>query len=182
MNYRQVFCGIFCAFFLSACAATLPAPPDYFYAKGAIEVHLRSGPMLNMNQGSPHTLLICVHQLRDPNAFNRLISDADGIYKLLECSQFDGSVTHSKRIIVQPDQKVSYTLDRAEGTKYVAVGAGYYNVKKDGVVRLYEIPVVTKSLGFFSRTLVAEPEVLKIELDLGPTQIRNVMEQRLEIR
>ena len=177
MNYSQVFCGIFCAFFLSACAATLPPAPDYFYGKGAIEVHLRSGPMLNLNQGSPHTLLICVHQFRDPNAFNRLIGDADGIYKLLECSQFDGSVTHSKRIIVQPDQKVSYILDRAEGTKFVAVCAGYYNVKKDGVVRLYEIPVVTRSLGFFRRTLVAEPDVLKIKLDLGPTQIRNFMEQ-----
>ncbi len=177
MNYSQVFCGFFCAFFLSACAAALPPAPDYFYGKGAIEVHLRSGPMLNMNQGSPHTLLICVHQLRDPNAFNRLTGDVNGIYKLLECSQFDGSVTHSKRIIVQPDQEVSYTLDRAEGTKFVAVAAGYYNVKKDDVVRLYEIPVVTKSLGIFGRTRVTVPEVLKIELDLGPTQIRNVMEQ-----
>jgi len=178
MNYKQVFWGIFCAFFLSACAATSPPPPVYSYGKKAIEVHLQADPLLNLNKDSPHTLLICVHQLTDPNAFNRLIGDTNGIYKLLECSQFDGSVTHSKRIIVQPDQKVLYTLDRAEGTKFVAVGAGYYNVKKDDVVRLYEIPIVTKILGFFSRTSVAEPGVLKIELDLGPMNIRDVREQQ----
>ncbi len=177
MNYSQFFWGIFCVFFLSACATTPPPPPDYYYGKEAIEVHLQADPLLNLNQDSPHTLLICVHQLRDPNAFNRLIGDTSGIYKLLECSQFDGSVTHSKRIIVQPDQKVSYSIDRAEGTKFVAMCAGYYNVKKDDVVRLYEIPVVTKSLGIFSRTRVAVPGVLKIELDLGPTKIRRAVEQ-----
>ena len=69
--------------------------------------------------------------LSDPNAFNRLIGDTNGIYTFLECNQFDSSVTHSKRIIIQPDQKVTYTLDRAEGTKYVAIGGGYYNVGKD---------------------------------------------------
>lgn len=176
-NFSTIFCGVLCIFFLSACAATPPPPPNYSYGKDGIEVHIQSDPRLNMNQGSPHTLLICVHQLRDPNTFNRLTGDTNGIYTLLECSQFDSSVTHSKRIIVQPGQKVSYTLDRAEGTKYVGVGAGYYNVRKKDVIRLYEVPIVTRSLGGLSRSRIAEPDLLNIELDLGPTKIRDIAQQ-----
>ena len=144
----------------------------YSYGKDEINIDINADPRLNLNEGSPHTLLLCVHQLRDPNAFNRLAGDKNGIYQLLECSQFDPSVTHSKRIIVQPDQRVKYTLDRAEGTKYVAIVGGYYNVRKEAVTSLFEIPVVEKSLGTFGGTRIAGPAILDIELDLGPQAIR----------
>ncbi|MBI5556196.1 MAG: type VI secretion system lipoprotein TssJ [Deltaproteobacteria bacterium] len=168
--------GIFCLFFLSACAATVPAPPpQYSYSKDAIEIQISADPQLNLYQSSPHTVLLCVHQLSDPNAFNRLTGDTSGIYKLLECAQFDPSVTLSKRYIVQPEQKLTYTQDRAEGTKYVAISTGYYNISKEADVRLYEIPIIEKTVGgSFSKKSTAEPGVLKIELELGPTQIKSV--------
>ncbi|MCB2181957.1 MAG: type VI secretion system lipoprotein TssJ [Desulfobulbaceae bacterium] len=177
-SFTHFVFGVFVVLFLGACAATPPLPPEYSYGKDAIHVNLDADPLLNLNEGSAHTLLICVHQLSDPNAFNRLIGDTNGIYRFLECSQFDPSVTHSKRIIVQPDQKVTYTLDRAEGTKYVAVGGGYYNVRKDDVIRLFEIPIVEKSLGALSRTRIAEPGILNIDLDLGPTAIKDTIKEK----
>ncbi len=176
MNYVRIFSGILCAFFLCSCAATPPPPPDFSYGRDGIVINITADPMLNMDQGRPHTLFICVYQLTDPNALNRLSGDTSGIYKLLECSQFDASVTSSRSIIVQPGQKVSYTLDRAEGTRFVAVCAGYYNLRREDVVRLYRIPIVTKTHGFLSRTKVTEPEVLNINLDFGPTNIRSAAE------
>ena len=175
--FQNVVLGVLSVFFLAACAATPPLPPEYSYTKDAIHININADPRLNLNEGSAHTLLLCVHQLRDPNAFNRLIGDTNGIYEFLVCSQFDSSVTISKRIIVQPDQKVTYTLDRAEGTKYVAIGGGYYNVRKEDVIRLFEIPIIERSLGAFSSSRIAEPGILNIELDLGPTAIRDSVDQ-----
>lgn len=168
--------GACCLCFLVSCAATPPLPPMYSFSKDAIKIHIQADPQLNLNQGTPHTLLICVHQLNNPNALYRLTSDTSGIYKLLECSQFDSSVTHSKRIIVQPDQQVTYTINRAEETKYVSIVAGYYNIKKDEVVRVFDIPVVTRSLGIFSGSKIAVPNLLDIYLNLGPTKIKDKVE------
>ena len=176
MSYSRFLSAVVCIFLLSACAAAPPPPPDFSYGRDGIVININADPMLNMDEGRPHTLYVCVYQLRDPNAFNRLAGDVDGIYKLLECSQFDPNVTGSRNIIVQPGQKVSYTLDRAEGTRFVAICAGYYNIRREDVVRLYRIPVVTKTRGWLSRTRVTEPEVLKINLDFGPTTIRNAAE------
>jgi predicted component of type VI protein secretion system len=130
-----------------------------------------------MSEGNAHTLLLCVHQLRDPNAFNRLAGSTKGIYQLLECSQFDAGVTNSKRIIVQPGQKVRYTLDRAEGTKYVAIAGGYYDLNKEDVTGLFEIPIVEKILGTFSRARITEPGILTLQLELGPEAIRGSVVQ-----
>lgn len=168
---------ILAAVFLVSCASTPLPPPDYFYGKDEIHIDINADPRLNQSEGSAHTLLLCVHQLRDPNAFNRLAGSTKGIYQLLECSQFDAGVTNSKRIIVQPGQQVKYTLDRAEGTRYVAIAGGYYNLKKEDVTSLFEIPVVEKTLGTFSRTRITEPGTLTIQLELGPQAIRGSVDQ-----
>jgi len=165
------------ALFLVSCASAPVLPPEFSYGKDEIHIDINADSRLNLNQGSAHTLLLCVHQLRDPNAFNRLAGDKNGIYQLLECSQFDPSVTYSKRIIVQPDQKVKYTLDRAEGTRYVAIVGGYYNVRKEDVTRLFEIPVVERSIGTFGGTRIVAPTILDIGLDLGPRSLQARVDQ-----
>jgi type VI secretion system VasD/TssJ family lipoprotein len=163
--------------FLVSCAGAPPLPPDYSYGKDEIHIDLNADPRLNLYEGRAHTLLLCVHQLRDPNAFNRLAGDKNGIYQFLECSQFDSSVTNSKRIIVQPDQKVNYTLDRAEGTKYVAIAAGYYSIRKDDVVNLFEVPIEQSSSGIFGGTRISGPGILNIELYLGPQKLQSAIAQ-----
>ena len=171
-NSRNVVLVVMAAMFLVSCAATPVLPPEYSYGKDEINIDINADPRLNLNEGSAHTLLLCVHQLRDPNAFNRLAGSTNGIYQLLECSQFDAGVTYSKRIIVQPDQQVKYTLDRAEGTRYVAIVGGYYSLEKENVTRLFEIPIFEKSLGTFGGTRISGPDILNIKLDLGPQAIQ----------
>lgn len=160
------------AIMIGACASQPVPPPKWSYEKDAIQVHLKSDPKLNYDEGTPHTLLVCLYQLKDPNAFNQLADDTDGIYKLLECGLFDAGVAASKRIIVNPGKDVNLTLDRAEGAKYVAVAAGYYTLQKDRMIRMFDVPVVVEKKGFISTTKTAKPGLLKVELDLGPTQIQ----------
>jgi len=157
-----------------ACASQPLLPPQWQYEKEAIKLHIKADPKLNLEEGTPHTLLVCVYQLKDPNAFNQLAGDDDGLYKLLECGLFDAAVATSKRLIARPGQDITLALDRAEGAKYLAVVAGYFTLQKDRMIRLFNIPVVVEEKGFFKRKRIQKPGLLNIELILGQQQILSV--------
>ncbi|MBI4848460.1 MAG: type VI secretion system lipoprotein TssJ [Nitrospirae bacterium] len=151
--------------FLTYSCAGMGRGPEYGYEKEGIIVHLKSDPQLNLYQKSPHTLFLCLYQLKDPNTFNQLMDETDGMQKLLECSRFDQSVTGAKSLVILPNQEKTEKLDRAEGTKYVGIIAGYYTLQKDSVTRFF--PVQT---GTFS----SKPKVLNIDLYLGPQEIKEM--------
>lgn len=158
-----------------SCASQPVAPPsEWRYEQEAVHLNLEADSQLNLYDGQPHTLLVCVYQLRDPNAFNQLTEDEDGLYKLLECSRFDSSVVSSKRVFVQPGQNLTDALDRAEGARYVAVVAGYYLMRKENLVRLYDVPWFVEKKGFLGRNKVSKPGPLHINLLLGPEGIQNI--------
>ncbi len=162
-------------FFIYSCASKPLPPPEYTYGKGAIHLDIKAEPQLNTYEGSPHTLLLCIYQLKDPNAFNQLTGDEDGLYKLLECGSFDPSVTNIKRLIMRPAQATSVQLDRAEGTKYVGLVAGYSLMKKENMIRLFKVPVLIEKKGFISRTKVKKPGPLVLDILLGGQQIKKVV-------
>ncbi len=156
---------------LAACASQPPPQTVWSYEKDAVTIHVKADAKLNFDDGMPHTLVLCIYQLRDPNTFNQLADDMPGIYKLLECGLFDGSVATAKRLIIHPGQDMDVRLDRAEGAKYVAAVAGYYELQKGRMIRLYEIPSVVETKGFFKKTTTSKPGPLKVDLQLGPSQI-----------
>ncbi len=155
-----------------SCAPKQLPAPEFGYEEDAIKIHVKADPQLNLSDGKPHTLLACIYQLKDPNAFNQLAGDQDGLYRLLECSLFDASVVGAKKLIVQPGQNTTFNLDRAQGTAYVGVAAGYYLIERERIVRLYEIPVVIEKKGIVRRTKRQKLETLEIDLKLGPQQIQ----------
>jgi type VI secretion system VasD/TssJ family lipoprotein len=148
---------------LGASCASITGGPDWRYERDAIRLHMKADPNLNYYERKPHTLLVCVYQLRDPNALNQLMENREGVSQLLECERFDPSVTFSKRIVLQPGREVTETMDRSEGAKYVAVAGGYYTLQKDRTIRLYPIPV---------SSLTRKPQRLDIDLTFGPQEIR----------
>jgi len=119
-------------------------------------------------------LSVCVYQMKDPNAFNQLGSDRNGLYVLLGCETFDPSVTSFRRITVQPKQELSITLDRAQASRYVGIAAGYYAVEREKIIRLVEIPIQVKTSGFLGRTQYAIPAPLNLNVVLGPQAIQRV--------
>jgi len=155
-------------FLVCSCGPKVVIPPDWKYGKDEIRIHLKSDPQLNLYQGSPHTVVVCMYHLRDPNAFYQLVDEKDGLPKLLECGRFDPSVTNAKRFIINPSKELTESLDRPEGAKYVGIVAGYYTLKKEGTVRFLQIPVIEEKK---SGSIVQKPGVLNIDLYLGPQQI-----------
>lgn len=155
---------------LSACSSTslLKQPPEWGYEKDAIQLHLTTDPQLNLFKKQAHSLTVCLYHLRDPNGFNQLVDERDGLVKLLDCSRFDPSVTYAKRLVVQPNQEVTELLDRTEGAKFVGVVAGYYALRKEGSVRSYAIPVTELKKGSL---VLLKPAKVDLYLYLGPGEI-----------
>jgi type VI secretion system VasD/TssJ family lipoprotein len=131
------------------------------YEKSALTLNIKSDQRLNLYQDRPHSLVLCMYELKEPNMFNQLSEERDGIYKLMECGRFDGSVAYSKRHIVQPGVDVGDVRDRAEGAKYLGIVAGYYDLKKNGAVRLLPIDRVG-------------PGKIVIDLLLGSREIQDI--------
>jgi len=146
---------------------------QYPYAPGAVKVHLKADPRLNLFDAMPHALLVCVYGLRDPNGFHQMLDEPEGVSRLLECTRFDPAVTSARRISNQPGGEVSETLDRPEGTKYVGLVAGYANLKKENCARLYAVPIVKERIGYSVRK-TEKPGNLEIHLRLGPESIEEV--------
>jgi type VI secretion system VasD/TssJ family lipoprotein len=159
---------------LAACAAKQLPPPQWTYEKDAIRMHVKADKKLNLDDGKAHTLLLCAYQLSDPNTFNQLANDQDGLYRLLECGLFGNGASAAKRMIIQPGQDINMTLDRAEGARYVALVAGYYILEKERMVKLVDIPEYVEKKGFISKTKTRKPAALNIDLMLGPQQITTV--------
>ncbi len=154
---------------LSACAGSPGAPiVAATFCEDCIRVDVVADQQLNLHQGIPHTLKLCLYQLSDPNSFNQLTNDMDGLYDLLDCKRFDPSVKVSQQEFIHPGKNRTLLFDRAEGTKFVGLVAGYYNLRKESIVRLYEIPV---KRSFFSK--VHSLDLLNLRLQLGSQQIEN---------
>ena len=144
------------------------------YKPEAIKLVLRADPQLHFSDNVPHTLHLCIYQLKDPNAFNLKAKFEEGLYELLDCSSFDPSVTDFERVIVYPGQDQTLNMNRAEGSNYIAFAAGYNNMQKDRIIRFHEIPVETKTkmLTPWKKYYVCRD--LNLEIMLGPEQIEKI--------
>ncbi|MFH1147861.1 MAG: type VI secretion system lipoprotein TssJ [Pseudomonadota bacterium] len=180
MKHFKIVCYLIVVLLISACAATRsvkkeaikPPPMEVGFEENAIRLHLKGDPQLNLYQKKPHALVICVYQLRDPNAFGQVADEKEGIQRLMECTRFDPGVVCTKRIVIQPGQEIEESIDRAEGTRYVGIVAGYFGYEQKNVMRLMSIPAETSLI---LRRKSAAP--LDIKLYLGPTEMRDLKEE-----
>jgi type VI secretion system VasD/TssJ family lipoprotein len=179
-KYFETICLLAVIFFMFSCASKPLPPPEWRYEKDAIHINLQADSQLNFSDDVPHTLMVCIYQLRDPNVFYQLTGDRDGLYTLLKCGLFDGSVTGSKRFFINPGQESTLVLDRSEGSKYVAVLAGYYQIEKERISRILDIPVIIEKKGWIKRTKISKPGPLDIDLQLGRQQIEKFEEKKVE--
>ncbi|WP_163337185.1 type VI secretion system lipoprotein TssJ [Desulfopila sp. IMCC35008] len=153
---------------LSSCASKKAPPPkpQWLYQKDAITLRFKADSVLNMSEGSPHTLMVCVYQLSNDNMMSQLASNEDGIYQLLDCEHYDSSVRNAKRLIIHPEQDLTFIMDRLAGTQKIAFVAGYAKLDKMRMVRVVDIPVLVSK---DNKSAVATE--MKAIVNLGSEQI-----------
>lgn len=136
--------AVTCLILFSSCSSKniTPPRPQWIYEKDAITLRFKADRVLNMHEGSPHTLMICVYQLSDDEMLNQLATNEDGIYQLLDCEAFDSSIKNAKRLIIHPGQDLTFIMDRMAGTKKIGFVAGYSKLEKERIVRSIDIPVL----------------------------------------
>ena len=152
----------------------IPGAPQWTYGSNAVVLRLKADATLNLYQGSAHTLVLCVYQLKDPNAYNELAKSTDGLVKLLACQRFGDSVAGVQRVIVQPGTERKIEMDRAEGAKYVAVAAGYFELDPNNASKLMKIPVDVVNQGWVFKDKYQLPGKLDVGLYLGPRGIQEL--------
>ncbi len=144
MRIVSTLLTIACLVILASCSSKqLPPPtPQWIYEKDAITLRFRADRILNMHEGAPHTLMLCIYQLSNDDMLNQLATNEDGIYQLLDCEPFDGSVKNAKRLIIHPGQDLTFIMDRLAGTRKIGFVAGYSQLQKERIVRTLDIPVL----------------------------------------
>jgi type VI secretion system VasD/TssJ family lipoprotein len=158
---------------------TPPAsPPEWKLEKEGVILNIRADSQLNSSKGKAYTLYFVIYQLANPNTFNQLSQDADGISKLLESKIIDSSVVSVKNMVIYPGSDVTYRMDRASGAMYVGVVAGYGAMVKERMVRLFDVPVHIKKSSMWSLQRKLVPGPLTINLSLGPQQIEDEKDKK----
>ncbi len=184
----KIIYGI-CLFFLPLifCSCTLQpmAPVEWRYEKSAITLHVTADPLLNLYRGSAHALHLCIYQLMDPDPFNRLSQNSEGISELLQCRGFDSSVANARvlsRSGIQPGDSLTFMLDRTQGAKYLGIVAGYQILEQERTVRLIKIPVTVEIAidGLLQIERIQKPAIFGIDLHLGPQYIQKTVVMKLK--
>ena len=134
------------------------------FKKEALTIQINADAQLNQFERNAHTLFLCIYQLKDPNAFNQLAQEKDGLPKLLECSRFDGSVANAKQFVVQPGQQMKEVRDRAEGARYIGLATGYYGTGREKVTELSALLPGKAN----------DPAGATVSIDLGPHEISSL--------
>ncbi|MCP3941327.1 MAG: type VI secretion system lipoprotein TssJ [Desulfobacteraceae bacterium] len=164
----KVFC-ILCL--LQACSFKPVAPAQWNYGENAIEIKIKVDQNLNEDRGKAYTLYFVVYQLSDPDRFNQLGEDVEGLGTLLESQVFDPSVKSVKSMIIYPGSDVTYKIDRSQHAQYVGIVAGYNVLTKARIQRLYKIKTKVGKVRTEKKMI---PQKLTINLYLSPTQIEAV--------
>jgi len=143
-------------------------PTEWGFERNAIRVNLTADRDLNYYDRASHTVVAWVYQLSNPNKFNQLSDDKQGLTKLLEG---DASVGDYKREFVEPGKSVTLTLDRAEGAKYVGLVVGFFAINKESTTKFVDIPVVQVMQG---NMMVSKPARIELNVYLGSRSIEKV--------
>jgi len=113
---------------------------DEQFSQKAISIKYNSSKELNVYDDEPHVIALVVYELNNINSFNTLKKDKAGIIKLLEAKKFDKSVMSTHKYFISPDETKELLLDRATGTVWIAMVAGYYDMQPSESTLVYKIP------------------------------------------
>jgi len=141
------------------------------YMEKGIVLDISATLDLNMFNEQPHTLVLVLYQLADPNAFNQMLGNFATLEQMLEGNDFDRSVLTWQRRVIQPGEKQKFTLDRAAGVRYLGIVTGYFSQSVVAISRLVAVEGAQKNKRFFWTKTVPQTVETRVQLVLGRSGI-----------
>ncbi|MFT5002326.1 MAG: putative component of type VI protein secretion system [Flavobacteriales bacterium] len=147
----------------------------------AIVFKFSAPQQLNMHMGKPHSLFLKVYQLSDLKIFKGIAETPAGIRDLLSTEEIDTSIISTHELTVSPNTADTLVIDRFKETRFIAIVAGYYQMKPEDSVRIFEVPSVANRYEELNITLndfipftnkePSEASRIKAWVNLGVTKI-----------
>ncbi len=137
------------------------------FKKQGVTLDVSADLDLNLADKRPHTLVVGVMELRDPNAFLPLIQDPDRAMETLAAGKKRTGIIAMWRFIIPPGAHQLLTVDRMNHARYLGVIAGYseYSSKQDIVLRPF--PVTVRRSGVIFRSNDYRPAKTLVSIWLG---------------
>lgn len=167
---KTIFFFCICVFLVSC--GVRPPLIEWTYQKDGVILVYRADDLLNIYDNKPHTVIMAVYQLTGLDAFKSLLTDDDGMRKLLRAERFDPSVISANKFIVQPGEQNKILFDRFGNSKWIAVVAGYYHMKSGSMSQIYEIPVRIEEKGIIRKKKIAHIDQINVSILLGQDSLQ----------
>lgn len=173
---KIIYFAILFSLFLSSCSR-LPTPvPHWNFKEKAIQISYEALKELNSYNNSPHSLVVIICQLDNPNNFKKLSSYKEGLLKILNHDLKDNNVLTYKQVFIEPETKGKIVLDRVKDAKWIAIIAGYYSLEPKKSSIFVRIPYKLEKKGFFSREKKAVIPNLRIKIIFTANSIQQIEE------
>lgn len=118
-----------------------PQDVVWAWAPNGITVHLLASDELNMKDGQPHAISLCIYQMQTLDALTARAATREGLVELLQCRADPAESVKATHRYVQPGEEAHFSIDRAENARFIAVVAGYDHLNPQASFRTVAIPM-----------------------------------------
>jgi type VI secretion system VasD/TssJ family lipoprotein len=155
------------------------------YEVRAINLVLKAVNDVNSVSGRPHSIVVGLFQMSDPNTFSGLSVTREGAVELLQKGKIDETIVDFRLLTMRPGEQKKVSVSRAEAARYIGVIAGYFKLNPKTDVKIFSIPIREVERGLVEKSLAATsmisdqakaaPGKLNIIVDLGRIGSRKIV-------
>lgn len=188
MRLVNYFCLAGSLLLVTACSSNPELSVEeekWTYEVRAINLVLKAVADVNSVSGRPHSIVVGLFQMSDPNTFSGLSVTREGSVELLQKGKIDETIVDFRLLTMRPGEQKKVSVSRAEAAKYIGVIAGYFKLNPKTDVKIFPIPVREIERGLVEKSLVATsmisdqakavPGKLNIIVDLGRIGSRQIV-------
>lgn len=188
MRLVKYFCLASFLFLVAACSSNPELSVEeekWSYEVRAINLVLKAVTDVNSVSGRPHSIVVGLFQMSDPNTFSGLSVTREGSVELLQKGKIDETIVDFRLLTMRPGEQKKVSVSRAEAARYIGVIAGYFKLNPKTDVKIFPIPVREIERGLVEKSLVATsmisdqakavPGKLNIIVDLGRIGSRQIV-------
>ncbi|MHA0273227.1 type VI secretion lipoprotein TssJ [Enterobacter ludwigii] len=146
------------------------------FASGAITLNLRAEPGLNSVNKLPNSCTVLLIQAKDKPSLDKVLNNPTLLKGLFAGAGSEGDVLQLDRYVMMPGQTNILHIDRAQNTRNIALIAGYYPFPMKQHMLSVDIPIETKSSGWWSPVWHSRLAPTTLLVTLGSESIVNAGE------